>query len=149
MALSFVPVSAEVLPPGNPVKMLKEVDAVVLGDMGSGRQVKVRLFVETKVTDPLAQGPVHGFLDDGGGASFDLGVVGNYGFGGVTVRSRDVNGDGQHELEITGGMGSTYGERRIYRYKADRLQITLVIVRSSLRRAGHRPVPARKMCTPR
>lgn len=43
-------------------------------------------------------------------------MVGNYGLQGVAVRSMDVNGDVREELVITGGMGATYGERKIIGY---------------------------------
>ncbi len=113
--LSFIPEPVEVLPPGEPKKEWKEQRSVVLPGITGEGQVTVRLYTDEKVSEPFLQGEVWGFLDDGT-ASFDLGMVGNYGLHGVDVRSRDMNSDGRNELVITGGMGAAYGERKIIGY---------------------------------
>ncbi|KKM09433.1 hypothetical protein SY88_18970 [Clostridiales bacterium PH28_bin88] len=113
--LEFTPEPVEVLPPGEPEKEWKEQRSIVLTSPTGEGQVTVRLHIDASVNDPFLQGEVWGLLDDGT-ASFDLGMVGNYGLQGVDVRPRDMNGDGRQELVITGGMGATYGERKIIGY---------------------------------
>lgn len=113
--LIFVPEPVSDLPPGQPRKELKEQSSLGLTGMGGNGQVKVRLFADAKATDPSRAAEIWALLEDGV-TTYDLGVVGNYGLRGVTVLRKDMNGDGRAELVVTGGMGASYGERKIIGY---------------------------------
>ena len=113
--LLFVPEPLTDLPPGRPLQEWKEQSSLAFTGMGGNAQVKVRLFADVKAGDPSQTAEISALLEDGS-AVYDLGVVGNYGLRGVTVLSKDVNGDGRVELVITGGMGASYGERKIIGY---------------------------------
>lgn len=111
VSLEYSPVPVTEIKEGLPSTNMKKVKTVDL--YVSGRKVVVELYRGPESDDSQL---IFAFLQDNG-RTFELGLASSYDMEGLDrLESVDVTGDGQHELLISGGVGATYVEMKVFSY---------------------------------
>ncbi|WP_429086236.1 hypothetical protein [Brassicibacter mesophilus] len=129
--LVFTPVSAEKIKEGYPKKDWTEEKRIHFEKLSGQIEATIHLYVDTNTDMGEQNGrTIYAFLEHEG-SLYEIGNVSNYGIEDVHVELVDRTFDGIKEIEIVGGMGSTYLEMKIIGYNENSKQWASLLVMGS------------------
>lgn len=115
--LNFIPVPKEILNEGLPKEEWIIAKSIYFSDLSDQIESTLHLYVDNTVSSDLrpSEATIYGFLEHEN-KLYELGLISNYGIDDVKVNLKDRTFDGIKDIEIEGGMGTTYSELKIISY---------------------------------
>ncbi|KPU42598.1 hypothetical protein OXPF_37730 [Oxobacter pfennigii] len=112
--LTFMPIHKQTLKEGLPKKEWVKGKSIYFGNLPNQNEATIHLYIDNTINPDLRpdEGVIYGFLEHKN-KLYEIGVVSNYRIDDVNVNLEDRTSDGIKDIEIEGGMGSTYMEMKI------------------------------------
>lgn len=116
--LKFTPIPTEALKEGTPDENFIYEKSITLGNMFGKGEIIVDLYYEKASEESVEPNIVYAFLQYNN-KIYELGNVSSYGLKDLKIEAADRTFDGKKEIEIVGGVGTTYIQLQLIGYNEE------------------------------